>query len=244
MVQVIERAGAILRALEGHPEGRSVNEIAGAIDLPRSSVHRILKSLENEHLVSSVSDERGFRLGPALMRLASSASSWLAEHAHAMIVELAQDLGETVDLAVRSGDRAYFIDQVAGANRLQAISAVGLHFPLHCTANGKALLSQLADDEVVELVGSALEPLTASTVTDVDALIAELAETRATGLAFDREEHHDGICAVGTTIANPHGLPAALSVPVPATRFVERADDLAAGVLATRERIEAALAVS
>ena len=242
MIQVIQRAGAILRALEAHPAGRSVGEVAAEVGLPRSSVHRILKSLESEHLVSSVSDERGFRLGPALMRLAASASTWLTEHAHALIQELSDDMDETVDLAVRSGDTAYFVDQVVADNRLQAISAVGLHFPLHCTANGKALLSLLADDDVVALLGNDLERLTDNTIVTVDALLEELAEVRRSGVAFDREEHHAGISAIGTALANPYSLPAALSVPVPTSRFVEREEELSAKLISGRSRIEQALA--
>ena len=157
MIQVVQRAAAILRALETHPGGRTVGEVAAEVELPRSSVHRILKSLEEEHLVASVSDERGFRLGPALLRLSSSAGSWLTEHAHGLIRELSEEMDETVDLAVRSGDTAYFVDQVAAKNRLQAVSAVGLQFPLHCTANGKALLSDLADDDVVARLGPELD---------------------------------------------------------------------------------------
>lgn len=242
MIQVIQRVGAILRALEAHPDGRSVGEVAADVGLPRSSVHRILKSLETEHLVSSVSDERGFRLGPGLMRLAASASSWLTEHAHALIAELSRQIDETVDLAVRSGDTAHFVDQVVADNRLQAISAVGLHFPLHCTANGKALLSTLDDDEVVVLVGDHLEQLTPNTIVHIDRLLDDLAHVRRSGIAFDREEHHAGISAIGTTLANPYGLPAALSVPVPTSRFIQREQELCEQLLEGRTRIERALA--
>lgn len=241
MIQVIQRAGAILRALDNHPGGRSVGEVAADVGLPRSSVHRILKSLEAEHLVSSVSDERGFRLGPALMQLASSANAWLGDHAHVLIQELSGEMDETVDLAVRSGSTAYFIDQVAATNRLQAVSAVGLHFPLHCTANGKALLSELDDDRIVELVGPRLERFTADTIVDIDELLVDIGEVRESGVAFDREEHHEGISAIGTLLSNPYGMPAALSVPVPTSRFRTRADGLREQLLAGRARIEAAL---
>lgn len=244
MIQVIERAGAILRALEPHPKGRSVGEIANEVGLPRSSVHRILKSLEAEHLVIAVSEERGFRLGPALMRLASSASAWLAEIIHPSLVELSAELDETVDLAIRAGATASFIDQVAAGHRLQAVSAVGLSFPLHCTANGKALLAELDDVDVATLIGDAMLAMTPMTITALGPLLDELALVRQTGLAHDREEHHLGISALGTMIENPYGLPVALSVPVPTTRFREREDELGRLLLAGRDRIERALARS
>ena len=242
MIQVIQRAGSILRALEPYAGGRSVGEVAAEVGLPRSSVHRILKSLEGEGLVVSVSDERGFRLGPAFMRMASSASAWLTDHAHPLIAQLSAEIDETVDLAVRSGTSAHFIDQVAAGNRLRAVSAVGLSFPLHCTANGKALLAQLDDRAITELLGQHLERLTPHTITDLGALLRELGEVRRSGLAFDREEHHLGISAVGTTVDNQYGLAVAVSVPVPTSRFAEREEYLCDRLLAGREQIAARLA--
>ncbi len=241
MSQVLQRAGAILRALEGHHNGRSAGEVAAEVGLPRSTVYRLLKSLEAEHLVSGVSGDGGFRLGPAFMRYSSSANAWLTAQTHRQLQELSRDLDETVDLAVRSGASAYFIDQVAAENRLQAVSGIGLHFPLHCTANGKALLSLLNDGEVVDLLGAELEPLTSNSVVDIDVLLKELGRIRESGLAFDDEEHHLGISAVGTPLENPLGIGAALSVPVPTSRFVERRDELIEGLVAGRAEIEAAL---
>ena len=67
---------------------------------------------------------------------------------HPELVALSDRLKETVDLAVLSGDRVVFIDQVARPQRLQTVSAVGVSFPLHSTANGKALLATLDEAEV------------------------------------------------------------------------------------------------
>lgn len=242
MVQVVQRAAEVLRALEAYPEGRSIGELAADIDLPRSTVHRLLKALEDEHLVTAVSSLGGFRLGPGLMRLAASANGWLSAHVHRLIVELSRELDETVDLAVRSGEVVYFVDQAtAGSSPLQAVSRVGVTFPLHCTANGKALLAELPDDAVRRLVGPRLDGFTPATITDVDRLLEEVAVVRTQGVAFDRQEHHADISAVGTALRNPYGLEAALSVPVPTTRFVEREDRLVPALLAGRDRIEAAL---
>jgi DNA-binding IclR family transcriptional regulator len=66
--------------------------------------------------------------------------------------ELSQAVGETVDLSVLKGSVAIFTDQVQGIHRLRAVSAIGETFPLHCTANGKAILSVLSDDKVARLL--------------------------------------------------------------------------------------------
>lgn len=239
MSQVVRRVGAILRELEGYPEGRSVAEIANAIELPRSTVHRLLKALEQEHLIASASEERGFRLGPGLVRLASNANSLLVETFRPFLVELSRTLDETVDLAVLTGDEVYFIDQVAASHRLAAVSDVGRAFPVHCGANGKALLAEMTDEKVLALLGDRLKALTPNTITDPDAFLADLATVRAAGIAFDREEHHVGISAAGTTIDNPSGLAVAISVPAPSSRFVERETEIVEELLKSRKRIEA-----
>lgn len=222
MIQVIERAAAILRALELHPEGRSLAELAAEVDLPRSTVHRIIKALEAEHLVAPVSSVGGFRLGAGLMRLGATASSWLAVQEHGRLAALSRQVDETVDLSIRSGDRVLFVDQIAVAHRLQAISGVGVAFPIWPTAPGKALLATMDHAEIAELLGAKV----ASRIAD------ELAEIRRTGVAFDREEHHEGICAIGALLPNEYGLPAAVSIPVPASRFAGREPALTAALLA------------
>jgi len=236
--QVVRRAAAILRSLTNHPQGRSVAEVATEVDLPRSSVHRILKALEGEHLVAAVSEERGFRLGPAMMHLASSTNSWLIDTVHPYLEQLSLELDETVDLSVQSGATVYFIDQVAAQQRLRGVSEVGAAFPAHCTANGKALLARLDDTAVITLVESSLQALPPNTVIEHDALLAEMASIRETGLAFDHEEHHVGISAVGTALENPHGLAVAISVPVPTSRFAERKAEIVRALNASKAELE------
>ena len=238
MSQVIRRSAAILRALEQHPEGRSVAEVAALVSLPRSTVHRLLQSLAEEHLVTPVSEERGFRLGAGLMHLATSATKWLVENITPFLRDLSVELEETVDLAVLSGSNVYFIDQVAAPHRLQAVSQTGLAFPLHCTANGKALLADMTDDQVRALVGESLVRHTANTIANIDDLLAELHDVRTRRVAFDRDEHTDGISAAGTSIRNPYGLALAMSVPVPTSRFSENEERITSGVIDGRKRIE------
>jgi DNA-binding IclR family transcriptional regulator len=240
-VQVVARAAAILRQLGQAPRGRSLAEIAGGVDLPRSTVHRLVKALEHEGFVVPVSASGGFRLGPGILQLANASREWLVANVHPQLVALSAELGETVDLAVLSGDRVTFIDQVARPQRLQAVSAVGVSFPLHSTANGKALLAELADDEIRKLLSSRLPRLTPHTITSFDMLMAELADVRSSGVAWDREENDLGICAVGTAIPNPFGVLTAVTVPVPASRFGGSEARLADALLAARREIEVSL---
>ncbi len=240
-MQVISRAAALLRELAQAPRGRSLAELASEVDLPRSTVHRLVKALELEGFVAPVSATAGFRLGAGLLRLANTSRDWLVAHLHQELMALSERLRETVDLAVLSGDRVLFIDQVVRPQRLQTVSAVGVSFPLHSTANGKALLATLDDGEIRKLLPPRLPRLTCHTVTSIDALLAELEDVRATRLAWDREENDIGICAVGTAIETPVGILVAVTVPVPNSRFADREAPLAKALLASRRRIERTL---
>jgi len=244
-VQVIQRAVAILLSLRGEHDGLSLAQIAVRVDLARSTVHRLVAALEQEHFVVSASASGGFRLGPALAGLAVSASRDLIPAIHPFLQELSRELNETVDLAVLEHDHVLFVDQVAAtARRLRAISAVGAVFPAHATANGKALLACLSDAEVEQLLPPKLERLTPNTITSRTRLLKELEQIRADYIAVDHEEHTLGVCAVGTAVASPDGPVAAVTVPLPAQRFTGNEAQLAAALLRTRIAINDALAPS
>jgi DNA-binding IclR family transcriptional regulator len=218
-VQAIARAAAVLRALERAPEGISLSQLAATTELPKSTTHRIVAALAAEQLVAH---ERGgsVRLGAAAARLGAASREALGERLRPVLLRLRRQLDETVDLAVLDGACVRFVDQVPAPRRLRATSSVGELFPLHCTANGKALLAALPEARVLELLPTHLPRLTAHTVTSREQLIAELATVREQGVAFDREEHTEGICAVGAAISDGEdAATAAISVPVPSQRF-------------------------
>ena len=238
-VQVIARAATILRALEAENAGLSLGQIAQRVSLARSTVQRIVAALQTEQLVIAATPNGRVRLGPTILRLAASVRSDFLALARPFLERLSAELHETVDLAMVRKDQLVFIDQVIGSQRLRAVSAVGETFPLHCTANGKAYLAQLPDAAVEKLIGRVYAPRTPNTITRLEALTKELAAARRAGVAFDREEHTLGICAVGVALQDPLGNPVAISVPVPSQRFEERAALIAERLLATKRALEA-----
>lgn len=224
-VQAIARAAALLRALERAPHGLALGELAAAVELPKSTVHRLVAALAAEDLL--VSDPGGrVRLGAGIPRLAAAGREALADRLRPVLLELRRDLDETVDLAVLDGAGVRFVDQVPAPRRLRATSAVGEVFPLHCTANGKALLAALPEERALALLPGRLPKLTPQTIGSREQLQPELARIRRTGVAFDREEHTEGICAAGAAILDASGPVAAISVPVPRQRFEGREEQL------------------
>lgn len=223
-IQVIARAAAVLRALQQHPEGLSLGELAKLLALPRSTVQRIVEALDQEALVMAASASRGVRLGPALLALANATRFEIAEIARPTLVELSRTTGETVDLSLLDGDKLVFVDQVSSEqHRLRAESGVGVAFPLHCTANGKALLAALDDDRLQRLKPRLkLARHTAQTLTTWSSLMAAIAQVRDTGIGTDMEENSEGICALSMALALPTGELAAISIPVPTPRFEQQ----------------------
>jgi DNA-binding IclR family transcriptional regulator len=237
-IQVIARAGAILRALENEASGLSLGQIAQRVGLARSTVQRIVAALATEKLVIAASPMGRVRLGPAILRLAASVRTDFVALARPFLLQLSHELEETVDLATIKGDHLVFVDQVTGPQRLRTVSAVGETFPLYCTANGKAYLAELDEREIGTLLGRRFAARTANTLTTLPALLADLKPVRKSQVAFDREEHTIGISAAGMVLRDLLGNYVAISVPVPTSRFKDHQSRIAARLLATKRAIE------
>jgi DNA-binding IclR family transcriptional regulator len=237
-IQVIARAASILRALQKQSAGLSLGELAKRVGLPRSTVQRIVSALHKEKLLVPASATRGVRLGPTVLALARSMRPDFVAFARPWIERLSSELRETVDLAILQDDCVLFIHQTIGQQRLRAVSAVGEAFPLHCTANGKAILAEMDKPQMFRLLPRTLPAFTANTLTNRRALLSELEKIRKSGIAFDVGEHTLGICAVGAALHDAAGHHLAISVPVPSVRFYDNRNKIAARLLAIRDELQ------
>jgi DNA-binding IclR family transcriptional regulator len=236
-IQVISRAAAILRALRDEPDGLSLGQIANRVELPRSTVQRIVHALVAERLLMAASPTGRVRLGMEILALAANSKIDIVEIAHPHLKQLSEATGETVDLAVLRRDHLVFLDQVAGHQRLRAVSAVGELFPLHCTANGKACLALLDDDDVAQRLSRTELRLANGKLRTMRSLLQELKLIRETGIAFDEEEHFPGISAVGAAFRDHGGTIYAISIPAPTSRFITSRAQTGPLLLACRERL-------
>ncbi|MDB5568940.1 MAG: IclR family transcriptional regulator [Hyphomicrobiales bacterium] len=237
-IQVIARAASVLRALESHPEGLSLGQIAKSVGLARSTVQRIVSALAAEDFLIAAGPGGGVRIGPGLARLAQSVNSNAVEMVRPYLRALGEEVEETVDLATLSGGSVVFMDQAPGKRRLIALSAIGERFPLHCTANGKAVLACFAPEDAAELIDKSLSEHPGYPLRNRRALLREIETVRQTHLAYDLGEHGDGISAIGTAFLDVFGRPLAVSIPAPSARFDEHRKLLAKSLLAFRERVK------
>jgi DNA-binding IclR family transcriptional regulator len=242
-MQVITRAAAILGAL-AEPEGggRSLAQLAAQTGLPKTTVHRICAALEQVGYVHTEAESGRRELGASLLRLAVVGRRDLVSLLEPSLERLSMDLNETVDLAVLDGGNVLFVAQHPAPQRaLMAIARVGAHFPAYTLASGKALLARLSREEVLRRLPRRLEPTLGGRPRTREALLRELAEVRATGLAYEREEMRHGICAVAVAVTDVDGRSASIAVPMPAARFAEAEERVAAELVTLRDRTEARL---
>jgi len=236
-IQVIARAAAILRVLKKTQTGLSLGQIAEQVGLPRSTVQRITSALVEENLVISASQGRGLILGPEFGALANAAQYNIVEHCRLLLTELTQKTGETTDLAVMRGIGMVFLDQVPGTHRLTTVSQVGEVFPLTTTANGKACLAALPNDEALKLAQNEWDRN--GVTVEVSRFLSELDRVRETGLAYDLDEHSGGVSAIGFAFRDWVGDLHAISVPVPSSRFEKQRNLIERALRETADHIQA-----
>lgn len=237
-MQSADRALAILAAFNEERPDLGVSELAVELGTHKSTVSRLLATLEARGLVRRAGDR--FAPGPELARLGGLAlrSLALVQLVREPLERLAEETGETVNLAVRTGDLALNVHQVETAHLVGVRDWTGRAFPLHCTANGKALLA-FGDGALP----SELPALTEWTITDEDELRENLERTLDRGYAVALEELELGLHAVAAPVFDSSGrCAAAISVSGPSYRLPEaRISDVAARCIAAADSASARL---
>jgi DNA-binding IclR family transcriptional regulator len=221
-IQVLDRAMALVGILSRAPGPLGLTRLAEQASLHTASAHRILGALIAHGLVEKTGAGE-YDLGVRWLEVGNRLRARLNIRQVAMphMQHLAEATGETVNLIVRRGDEAVYIERVSGGQTLiQVVQVVGAHAPLHVTAVGKIFL---AEDSAAGVLGYAertgLPAYTPNTLTTPAALAAELDAIRRRGLAHDREEAELGVACIGAPIRDADGrLVAGLSISAPADR--------------------------
>lgn len=219
-VQSVDRAISVLQTIARLGEV-GVTEIARELDVHKSTVSRLLSTLQARGMVEQDLDGRRYRLGYGVMALAASATRRmdLSVLSRPVCQALADAVGETVNVAIDDGGSAVSIDQVIGSSVVTTVNWLGRRTPLHATSAGKVFLAFMPADRQRGQLARRLERYTAETITDRKALRAELDEVRQHGYAESIDEHEPGLGAVAAPITDMTGeVVAALSVSGPTFR--------------------------
>lgn len=227
-VQSVDRALTILELLER--EGwMGVTTLAREVGIHKSTAFRLLATLEHRGLVEQHVETQKYRLGFALVRLASAVRAGLdlTRSARPVCEWLSEQTGETVNLAVLEGGEVVNIDQVNLSSSVVSVDWLGRRTGLHATSTGKVFLAHLPDRLRSEILHNGLSRMTDMTVTDPDVLDHQLARIRHDGWARTEEELELGLNAVASPIRGADGsVLATICVSGPVFRLTaERLDD-------------------
>jgi DNA-binding IclR family transcriptional regulator len=241
MVNSVHKAVGILSLLSRH-DGLGVTEISRQLEIPKSSVHSILETLESEQLVERAAESRKFHLGVRLIELGNQAQAELdiVKVASPFLKQLNQETDETVHLTLLDNDEVLYVDCLESKKRLRTYSVIGIRAPLYCTSVGKAMLAFQPEEEIERIIHAVpLIRMTEQTITNPDALREELAAIRERGYAVDNMEHEEHLRCVGAPIFDAAGHAfASVSISGPDQRnTLERIPEIAELVTATAAEI-------
>ncbi|UPM45218.1 IclR family transcriptional regulator [Halocatena salina] len=183
-----------------------VSEIAREIDVANSTVHRHLQSLLTHEFV--VEHNGRYRLGYRFLELGGAvrSSDDLVNQVRPVVTDLATETGETVHFIIEEHGRGIVVYHEAGANATPVVVSTGARFPLHTSAAGKAIMAELSDERIHDIVDRhGLNALTDRTITDEEKLFAELETVHEQGIAFNRGENNEVARGVGAAIIRPNG---------------------------------------
>lgn len=182
-----------------------VNQVLG---LPKPTIHRLFATLEAEGFIQREIDGRGYSPGRRMRTLSAGILSSLRIRTArvAILTRLAEQIGETCNIALPERDGMIYIDRVETKWPLRIQLPIGTRVPFYCTASGKLYLSSLSDKHLERYAHAvAFEQFTARTLNSPDKLIDEILVVRANGYATDNEEFMEGMIAVGVPITGPNG---------------------------------------
>lgn len=214
----------------------TLSELSKAADLPLPTIHRLLRTLVSLGFARQLANRR-YALGPRLVRLGEVANRQFGQLAKPQLQQLVADLGETANLATLDGDRAIYVSQAPSPHAMRMFTEVGRRSHLHSSGVGKAILAQLDDGEVRDIIGrTGLPPATSHSLQTFETLFEDLRVTRERGFAIDDGEHEIGVRCYATAVPGAP-IPTAISVSGPVSRvddaFAERAVPVLRAMAAT-----------
>lgn len=216
-VTSVERAVDVLELMADAHRDVGLTELAALSGLPMPTIHRLVRTLVGRGYLRQLPSRR-YALGAPLIRLGESARGSMAPWARPQLAALVESIGETANMAILDGEMVVYVAQVPSQHSMRMFTEVGRRVPAHCSGVGKAVLSQLPEAEVRELVTRAGMPArTPNTITDPDVLAAELALVRARGWAEDDGEAELGVRCFAVPVPGTPVL-TAISVSGPQAR--------------------------
>jgi DNA-binding IclR family transcriptional regulator len=247
-IPVIDRMVEILDVLAHRSDGVTISELVGAVGVPRTTVYRILNTLQDHGLIRRAISGN-YSLGPKLLHLASQVSGGdpgydLASIATPHLERLSAALGEAAKLSVVEDGLVLVLAAVQDKRAYALAVKSGERMPLHVGAAGKVLLAHLTEDLAAAALSRDAARFTPTTIADHKQLADELALIRRQGWAEDRGEFMPGIQAFAAPVIQQNGgTVGAVSVPYLAGASQKRQAEILKAVIAAARDVSGAIPV-
>jgi len=211
-VGAVERALDILLCFSKDKPTLSLTQIAEQVGMHKSTIHRLLATLESKRFITRDKTTGMYQLGFRFIELSAVMLQDIdIQHwAKPYLQHLSMESGETVDLAVLDNGHVIYLQVVESQQRVKIAAAAGERLPVHCTATGKAFLAHLPEDQVERILSEGLPKYTENTLVSLKDLYQDLYETRERGFAISKQEYEKDINAVAAPIMDADGCPIAV----------------------------------
>jgi IclR family transcriptional regulator, acetate operon repressor len=224
-VQSLTRGLSILEALAASDGGLTLTDLAHRVQLPPSTTHRLLSTLEKMGYVYPAGNLGLWCVGLQAFTVGTTflSNRDFIGQSHAYMHRLMEQAGETANLAILDGTEAVFIAQVQCHEMMRTLVKLGSRVPLHASGVGKSIFAALPDvqiDAILKVRG--LPRITENTIVATETMWAALRVIRQRGYSFDDEEHARSTRCVGAAVYDEHGEPlGAISIAGPSSRLVD-----------------------
>jgi len=245
-IPVIDRMMEVLGELEAREAGATISDLVAKLDLPRTTIYRILNSLQLHDMVRR-NEAGAYHLGRRLLGLASHVAAAsgpldLVPFATPVLEHLSATLGEASKLTVIDGDRVLVIAAAQGRRAYALSVAPGQRMAAHAGAAGKLLLAHLPEPMLAQWLSRPLEAVTPKTITDPRRLRIELARIRRQGWALDKGENGVSILAFAAPVIDHNDkVVAAISVPFLLGAEPGRMDEIRCATITAAQALSAAI---
>jgi IclR family transcriptional regulator, KDG regulon repressor len=223
IIQSVDRALRILDLFDEYETELKITDISERMQLHKSTVHSLLKTLQNQHYIEQNLENGKYRLGMKLFERGNLVirSLDIRTIAKRHLIDLSVKTGNTVHLVILDGKEGIYIDKVEGSSATVLYSRIGRRIPVHCSAVGKALVGYKSKEEMKDILkGYKYKQQTVNTITNEKDFLAELEKVKKNGYALDSEENEPGITCIAVPIWDHSGsVVAAMSMSQPTARL-------------------------
>ena len=249
-IRAVERALDVLMCFTSQTPELSMTQISELVGINKSTVHRLLATLEGKRFVERDPTTGAYRLGIRLIQMAflTMEHNDLRRLATPFLHDLCDQYHENVNLSVLDDTDVVYVDVIESAQRIKLAASPGQRLPAFCTASGKAILAFVPEENVKSILERGMSRYTQNTILSQKAFFENIQEARERGFALSEQEFEEGINAIAAPIYNNNGNPiASVSIAGPAYRLTrERMIEIGSSLVAAANNIarEVELAVN